>query len=126
MERGDWDGAEAVFEKIQANSPGSPVASAGLAQVRLVKRVSSYDQAQARRDAAERPDDVDAQCRVADIDLAMGRIEEAFDRLIGTMRRSAGEDKDRARVHLLSLFEVLPPKDPRVARARAALSSLLF
>jgi len=126
MERGDWDGAEAAFEKIQANSPGSPVASAGLAQVRLVKRVSSYDQAQARRDAAERPDDVDAQCRVADIDLAMGRIEEAFDRLIGTMRRSAGEDKDRARVHLLSLFEVLPPKDPRVARARAALSSLLF
>ncbi|MGE5288503.1 MAG: tetratricopeptide repeat protein [Micromonosporaceae bacterium] len=126
MERGDLDGAEAAFEKMQANSPGSPVATLGLAQVRLVKRVNSYDQAQVRRDAAEHPDDVDAQCRVADIDLAMGRIEEAFDRLIGTMKRTAGEDKDRARVHLLGLFEVLPPRDPRVARARTALSSLLF
>lgn len=126
MERGDLDGAEAAFEKMQVNSPGSPVATLGLAQVRLVKRVNSYDQAQARRDAAERPDDVDAQARVADIDLAMGRIEEAFDRLIGTMKRTTGDDKDRARVHLLSLFEVLPPRDPRVAKARTALSSLLF
>jgi putative thioredoxin len=126
MERGDLDGAEAAFEKMQVNSPGSPVATLGLAQVRLVKRVNSYDQAQARRDAAERPDDVDAQARVADIDLAMGRIEEAFDRLIGTMKRTTGDDKDRARVHLIGLFEVLPPRDPRVAKARTALSSLLF
>jgi putative thioredoxin len=126
MERGDLDGAEAAFEKMRVNSPGSPVATLGLAQVRLVKRVNSYDQAQARREAAEHPDDVDAQCRVADVDLAMGRIEEAFDRLIGTMKRTAGEDKDRVRVHLLSLFDVLPPRDPRVAKARAALSSLLF
>ena len=126
MERGDLDGAEAAFEKLQANSPGNPMATLGLAQVRLVKRVSSYDQARARRDAAERPDDVEAQCRVADVDLAMGRIEDAFDRLIGTVRRTSGEDRDRARVHLISLFEVLPPRDSRVAKARAALSSLLF
>jgi thioredoxin-like negative regulator of GroEL len=29
-------------------------------------------------------------------------------------------------VHLVSLFDVFPPKDPRVAKARAKLSSLLF
>ncbi len=80
----------------------------------------------ARKDAAEHPGDVDAQCRVADIDLAMGRIEDAFDRLIGTIKRTTGEDRDRARMHLLSLFEVLPPRDQRVAKARATLSSLLF
>jgi putative thioredoxin len=126
MERGDLDGAEKAFEKLQANSPGNPVAALGLAQVRLIKRVNSYDQAQARRDASQHPADVEAQCRVADIELAMGRIDEAFDRLIGTIRRSVGEDKDRARIHLLSLFDVLPPRDPRVAKARATLSSLLF
>jgi putative thioredoxin len=126
MERGDLDAAEAAFEKLAAKSPGHPVATIGLAQVRLVKRVNSYDQSAARRAAAENPGDVEAQIRVADIDMAMGRIEDAFDRLIGTIRRTADEDKDRTRLHLLSLFDVLPPRDPRVARARTTLSGLLF
>ena len=50
-----------------------------------------------RREAAERPGDVQAQIAVADIDLATGRIEEAFDRLLGVVRRTSGEDRDRAR-----------------------------
>jgi putative thioredoxin len=126
MERGDLDGAEAAFEKLQASSPGNPAVTLGLSQVRLVKRVSSYDQPTVRKAAAEHPGDVEAQARVADIDMAMGRAEDAFDRLIGTIRRTTGDDKDRARRHLLSLFEVLPPRDPRVAKARTTLSGLLF
>lgn len=126
MERGDLDGAEAAFKKLRARSPAHPMAPIGLAQVGLIKRVNSYDQARVRKEAAERPADVAAQCRVADIDLALGRIDDAFDRLIGTVRRTSGEDRDRARVHLLSLFDVLPPRDQRVANARATLSSLLF
>ena len=73
-----------------------------------------------------RPDDVQAQARVADIDLAMGRIEAGFDRLLATIQRTSGEDRDKARKHLVSLFEIFPPKDPRVSKARARLSSLLF
>jgi putative thioredoxin len=126
MERGDLDGAAGAFEKVLAAAPGHPVATLGLAQVGLIRRVNSYDQAKARRDAAENPDDVDAQCRVADIDLATGRIDEAFDRLLGTVRRTSGEDRDRARAHLVSLFDVFPPREPRVAKARARLSALLF
>ena len=126
MERGDLDGAAGAFEKVLAATPGHPVATLGLAQVDLIRRVNSYDQAKARRDAAENPDDVDAQCRVADIDLATGRIEEGFDRLLGAVRRTSGDDRDRARAHLVSLFEVFPPRDPRVAKARARLSGLLF
>jgi len=126
MERGDLEGAAAAFEEVLASSPDDPVAKLGLAQVELIRRVNGYDQAQVRREAAEHPDDVQAQCRVADVDLAMGKIDEAFDRLLGTVRRTAGEQRDQARIHLLSLFEVFPPRDPRVARARATLSSLLF
>jgi thioredoxin-like negative regulator of GroEL len=40
--------------------------------------VNSYDEAAARRAAASGPDDVDAQLKVADLDLANGRIEEAL------------------------------------------------
>jgi putative thioredoxin len=126
MERGDLDAAAAAFGRVLESTPGHPVAALGLAQVDLIRRVNSYDQAQARRAAAENPDDVEAQSRVADIDLATGRIEEAFDRLLGTVRRTSGPDRDQARRHLISLFEIFPPRDPRVAKARSTLSTLLF
>jgi putative thioredoxin len=126
MERGDLDGAAQAFEQELAVNPADPVAKTGLAQVNLIRRVSSYDQAKARRDAAEHPDDVEAQARVADIDIATGRIEEAFNRLLGVVRRTSGEERDQARVHLVGLFELLPPNDPQVKKARSALSALLF
>jgi thioredoxin len=126
MERGDFDAAARAFEAELAISPADPVAKTGLAQVNLIRRVNTYDEAKVRRDAAENPADPDAQSKVADIDLASGLVDEAFDRLLGVVRRTAGEDRDKARVHLVELFEILPPRDPRVARARAALSALLF
>jgi putative thioredoxin len=126
MERGDLEGAAAAFEQILATSPDDPVAKVGLAQVDLIRRVNGYDQAQVRRDAAAHPDDVEAQAKVADLDLVMGKIDEAFDRLLGTVRRTTGEERDQARRHLVSLFEIFPPRDPRVSKARATLSSLLF
>jgi len=126
MERGDLDGAAAAFERMLAASPGNPVATLGLARVNLFRRVDSYDQAQARRDAAAHPGDVDAQIRVADIDMAQGHPGEAFDRLLGVIRRTSGDDKNKVRQHLVGLFELFPPGDPQVTRARATLSSLLF
>jgi putative thioredoxin len=126
MERGDLDAAAKAFEEELVASPGDPVAKTGLAQVNLLRRVSSYDQARSRSEAAEHPADVAAQIRVADVDLASGRIDEAFDRLLGVVRRTSGEDRDQARVHLVELFDIFPPRDPRVTRARSALSALLF
>ncbi|MBO0785236.1 MAG: tetratricopeptide repeat protein [Actinobacteria bacterium] len=126
MESGDLDGAAAAFRRVLADTPDHPAAKLGLAQVELISRVNGYDHAQARRAAAESPGDIDAQSRVADIDLAEGKAEDAFDRMLGVIRRTSGDDRDRARVHLISLFDVLPPRDPRVSKARATLSSLLF
>src|SRR6516225_9064476 len=126
MERGDLDAAAGAFERLLAKDPGHPVATLGLAQVNLFRRVNSYDQAQARRDAAAHPDDVDAQIRVADIEMSLGNAEEAFDRLLGVIRRTSGEARDKVRLHLVSLFEMFPPRDPRVSKARGTLSSLLF
>ncbi len=90
------------------------------------RRLDSYDEAKVRREAAEHPDDVAAQSRVADVDLGAGHIEEAFDRLLGLVRRTSGEQRDEARKQLIGLFEILPPQDPRVKKARGQLSSLLF
>jgi putative thioredoxin len=126
MERGDLDAAADAFERMLANNPGHPVATVGLAQVNLFRRVNSYDAAQARKDAAAHPADVDAQIRVADIEMSLGNAEEAFDRLLGVIRRTSGDDRNKVRQHLVGLFEIFPPRDPRVTKARSSLSSLLF
>ncbi|MGH3300630.1 MAG: tetratricopeptide repeat protein [Streptosporangiaceae bacterium] len=126
MERGDLDAAAAAFEKILAASPADPIAMMGLGRVSLIRRVEGYDQAAVRRDGASRPGDALAQSRLADLELATGQIETALDRLLATVSRTSGDDRELARKHLLSLFEILPQKDPRVTRARARLSSLLF
>ena len=126
MDAGDFDTAATTLEQVLADSPGHPVAKAWLAQVELVRRVSSYDRAKVTRSAAEHPDDPDAQTKAADLELANGQVEESFDRLLGVFQRTAGDERDKVRKHLLELFDVLPPRDPRVTKARSRLSSLLF
>ena len=78
----------------------------------------------AKADAA--PDDVDAQIAAADAQVAAGAPERAFERLVGTVRRLTGDDCERARAHLVELFELFPPDDPRVTSARRALARALF
>jgi putative thioredoxin len=126
MDMGDLNGAANALEQVLGDAPEHPVAKAWLAQVELLRRVKSYDQAKVRRAAAERPDDAEAQANAADIELVAGQVEAAFDRMLTVIGRTAGADRDKARLHLLNLFEILPPRDPRVTKARGRLSSLLF
>ena len=126
MERGDMEAAASALEKGLAETPADPVLKSWLAQVNLIRRVNSYDEAAVRRAAAASPGDVDAQVKVADIELAAGRSEEAFDRLLGTVKRTSGDERNKARLHLLDLFEIFPPDDPQVKRARGQLTTLLF
>ncbi|MCO5994000.1 tetratricopeptide repeat protein [Actinoallomurus rhizosphaericola] len=126
LQRGDLDGAATAFGRILETRPNDPFAKSGLALVDLQRRAGSYDPAAVRKDAADRPDDAAAQAKAADLELVEGRVDEAFDRLIDAVRRTTGDERDAARKHLLSLFDVLPPDDPRVARARRRLASALF
>jgi putative thioredoxin len=55
-----------------------------------------------------------------------GHVEDAFGRLIETVGRTVGDDRDTVRMRLLELFEVVGPEDPRVIAARRALARALF
>ena len=92
----------------------------------LLKRTDGVDLQQARAAAAERPDDVDAQTLVADLDLLGGHVDDAFNRLIELVRRTTEGDRDAARTHLIKLFGAVGNDDPRVMRARRDLASALF
>jgi putative thioredoxin len=126
MEGGDLDGAARALEKALADVPGDPLAKSWLSQVNLMRRVSSYDPMTVSREAAAHPDDVAAQLRVADFEMAGGDAEKAFDRILAVIKRTSGADRNTARLHLLDLFEVLSPDDERLKKARTQLTLLLF
>lgn len=126
LQSGDLEGAKTAFQQILDKSPQDANAKRGLALVELSLRVGQVDAQQAIREAEERPDDAAAQVRAADVEMVSGRVDEAFDRLVSTVRRTAGDDRDLARVHLLKLFEIMPPDDSRVGKARRSLQAALF
>ena len=126
IERGDLDGAVAAYQQALAENPKDHDAELGLAQVRLMQRTQDADPAAARAAAAADPTDVDAGILVADLDLLGGHVEDAFTRLLDLVRGSTGEERDRARTHLLELFAVVGNHDERVRKGRTALMSALF
>jgi putative thioredoxin len=125
LERGDLAGAEAAYQAILAEEPDHPEAALALRQVQLFRRADEAGpDALAAADAAL--DDVEAQIRAADFLLGTGNIEEAFNRLLDVVRRTSGEDRERARVHLVELFSVVGDDEPRVGAARRQLMAALF
>ncbi|MGC5020505.1 tetratricopeptide repeat protein [Micromonospora sp. DT47] len=123
---GDLDAAERAYRKILAESPADAAAEAGLAQVGLARRVAGADPQAALTAAGANPDDVDAQLLAADIEVLSGMAEQAYQRLVGLVRRTAGDDREKVRQHLVGLFAIAGPDDPAVASARRALASALF
>jgi putative thioredoxin len=126
IDRGDLDAAISAYEKALAQNPADEMASAGLAQVKLLQRTTGVDAQAARDAAAKAPTDPDAQIVVADFDVLGGHIDDAFARLVDTVRVTVGDDRDKVRSHLVELFTVVGPGDDRVAKARRALTSALF
>ncbi|MFE0736482.1 tetratricopeptide repeat protein [Streptomyces sp. NPDC058855] len=126
LDAGDLAGAVQAYKNVLADDPAHPEAKLGLAQAELLSRVQGLDPQAVRKNAADKPDDVAAQIAAADLDLVGGHVQDAFGRLIEAVRRTAGEDRDAARVRLLELFEVIGGDDPRVTAARQALARVLF
>jgi putative thioredoxin len=125
VDRGDFDEALAAYQRILAEEPANELAQTAMVQVRFMARAANADPSSVARADAD-PDDVDAQLAAADVEVARQRVEEAFARLVRTVRLSAGDDRDRVRKQLVELFELFPADDPRVAKARRDLASALF
>jgi putative thioredoxin len=126
IERGDYDSAEQVYRDMLTTNPSDTDAMAGLAQVGLLRRTEGVDPDVALREAAADPANLDLARRAADALVLHGRSNEAFSVLISLVRATSGQERDAARVHLLSLFEVAGPDDPAVGPARVALANALF
>lgn len=126
LDAGDLAGAVQAYKNVLADDPANSEAKLGLAQAELLARVQHMNPQAVRAAAAEKPRDPAAQIAAADLDLVGGHVEDAFARLVDTVRVTFGEDRDAVRLRLLELFEVIGADDPRVTAARMALARVLF
>lgn len=126
LQNGDIDGAISAFEKLILRKPNDAVAKSGLAQMQLLKRTRGLDVAAVFSKAETEPLNVEAQITCSDFEIANGKVESAFDRLLNCVRSLTGDDKNRAKEHLLMLFTLVDPSDPRLIQARKDLASSLF
>lgn len=122
----DIDLAVSEYQKLVDANPADVEAAGGLAMAKVLQRVQGVDLTTAREAAAQAPDDIDAQTLVADLDLTGGHVDDAFNRLIDLVRRTSGAERDKARTHLLGLFDAVGNEDSRVIKGRQNLASALF
>ncbi|MFF2051533.1 tetratricopeptide repeat protein [Leifsonia sp. NPDC058194] len=126
IERGDYDTAIQEYKTAIAQDPRDAMAVAGLAQVSLLARLAGKTLDAIRGAAAADPSDAQAQLDVADLDLSGGHVEDAFDRLLALYPTLDAPGKETVRTRLVDYFEIVGVEDPRVAKARARLTSLLY
>jgi len=125
LERGDMAGAEAAYEAIIAAEPGNEEAKSALRQLRFLSRAQAIpDSAIATADAD--PTNVDAALDAADVEMLHQRPDASFDRLIALIKKTAGDDRTKARTRLLELFELFDPAEPFVVAARRKLAAALY
>ncbi|MFM9141267.1 MAG: co-chaperone YbbN [Actinomycetota bacterium] len=126
MEKADYSGAAMAFKNWLQRSPNEQMAKLGLAQCELALRISSLDFVRTLKDGDANPDSLQHQLMAADVEVASGKHKDGFTRLLGCVSRFKGEDRNRAKDHLLLLFQLVDQSDPDLIKARQALASALF
>ncbi len=124
MEKGDYKAAKISYEAWLKRKPNEQVAVIGLAQVNLMLRIEGLDPVLTLKNA--KVDDLTSQLMCADIEIASGNYEAAFDRLLRAVKAFSADDRDKVKAHLISLFNLVDPTDPRLIKARSQLASALF
>ena len=126
LEAGDFAIAEVAYKKLLARKPADSFAKLGLAQTQLLIRTDGLVLDAVIKEATNNPQDLSLQLRAADMEIVNGGVEAAFTRLLDVVKGSTGDERNKAKEHLLSLFALVDPADPRLTAARSALANALF
>ena len=114
------------YERVLESDPSDALAARERAKALLLARSANADVRVVRAAAADKPDDVDAQLAVADIDMIGGQIQDAFDRLLDFVAAGHKADIEPVRQRLLEYFTIPEPTDERLKRARRRLATLMY
>ena len=126
LEVGNYPAAEAAYKKWLARKPSENFAKLGLAQTQLLMRTEGLELDTVITESTKNPSDIALQLKAADVEMVNGGVEAAFTRLLHAVRATAGDDRAKVKDHLLNLFALVDPTDPRLVAARKELASALF
>jgi putative thioredoxin len=126
LESGDYVAAEVAYKKWLARKPSENLAKLGLAQTQLLMRTEGMDLETVIAQSTASPTDIDLQLKAADVEIVNGGVEAAFTRLLHAVKATQGDERTKIKNHLLDLFALVDPSDPRLAAARKELASALF
>ena len=126
LESGDYVAAEAAYKKWLARKPSENLAKLGLAQTQLLMRTEGLDLETVIAQSTASPTDINLQLKAADFEIVNGGVEAAFTRLLHAVKATQGDERTKIKNHLLELFALVDPSDPRLAAARKELASALF
>ena len=125
LEAGDFVAAAAAYQAILDADPNHAEAKGALRQITFLARAQDVvPDALESADAA--PGDIDAAFAAADAQILSQDVTGAFDRLIGLVKRTAGDERTRVRTRLIELFELFDPADPDVIVGRRNLANALY
>ena len=123
---GDYAGAAAAYAQVLEADPNDALAARERSKALLLARSATANVREVRTAAADRPDDVEAQLDVADIDMIGGQIQDAFDRLLDFVAAGHKADIEPVRQRLLEYFTIPETGDPRLVAARRRLATLMY
>lgn len=126
LEAGNFVVAEAAYKKWLARKPAENLAKLGLAQTQLLIRTEGLELNAVLDESTKNPSDIALQLKAADVEIINGGVEAAFTRLLHAVRATSGDDRTKVKDHLLNLFALVDPSDPRLVAARKELASALF
>ena len=126
LEAGNYLAAEVAYKKWLSRKPSENLAKIGLAQTQLLIRTEGLELDTVISESTKNPSDIALQLKAADVEIVNGGVEAAFTRLLHAVRATAGDDRAKVKDHLLNLFALVDPSDPRLVAARKELASALF
>jgi len=126
LEAGNYLAAEVAYKKWLSRKPSENLAKIGLAQTQLLIRTEGLELDAVISESTKIPGDIALQLKAADVEMVNGGVEAAFTRLLHAVRATAGDDRAKVKDHLLNLFALVDPSDPRLVAARKELASALF
>jgi len=125
LDAGDFAAAATAYQSILDADPHHVEAKGALRQITFLERAGAVpSDAIAVADAT--PDDIDAAFAAADAQILSQDVGGAFGRLIGLVKRTAGDERTRVRTRLIELFELFDPADAEVIAGRRNLANALY
>jgi putative thioredoxin len=125
LDAGEFDAARAAYQAILDANPNHAEARGAVRQIAFLQRATTRAPG-AIIAANAAPDDIETAFAAADVEILQQDVAAAYDRLIGLIKRTAGDDRTKVRTRLIELFELFDPADPEVIAGRRKLANALY